>query len=89
MSDSLGEYAIANRQTGEYVSKAVPTLAEAEKLLETVYADDRANLMVCHLLSRPPEPRDAQNCSRTVRVDSDDRYSGIPNIPGQGDNSPG
>ena len=88
MSDSLGEYAIANRQTGEYVSKAVPTIAEAQKLLETVYARDRDNLMIRNLRSRPAElsapaaPRCAQNCS-------DSRDPESRNMIGHGDNSPG
>jgi hypothetical protein len=87
MSDSLGGYAVANRNTGEYVSKAVPTFAEAQKLLETVYASDRDNLMIRDLWSRPAEPRPeeprcAQNCSGSG-------YPDIPNMVGHGDNSPG
>jgi hypothetical protein len=44
MSDPPRRYALANNKSGEYVSKAVPTLAEAQKLLETVYARDRGDL---------------------------------------------
>jgi putative lipoic acid-binding regulatory protein len=53
MSTSPG-YALANSTSGEYVSKAVPTLAEAQELLETVYAHDRDNLMVHRIWSHPP-----------------------------------
>jgi hypothetical protein len=49
MSDSPDRYALANNKSGEYVSKAVPTLAAAQKLLETVCARDRGDLMICDL----------------------------------------
>jgi hypothetical protein len=45
MSDPLTRYVVANRKTGKYMSRAVPTYAEAQELFETVYEDD-GNLMV-------------------------------------------
>jgi hypothetical protein len=79
MSDSRGGFALANNKTGEYVSKAVTTLAEAQKLLETVYARQRGDLMICDLWSRPHQPRPPK------RASSD---SGQHTVD-QGDNSPG
>jgi hypothetical protein len=82
MSDSFGGYAVANRKSGEYVSKAVPTLAEAQKLLETFDARYRDSLMIRQISSRPPEPK--------MRVGSDSfGYSNARNTPDGGDNSPG
>ena len=81
MSDSRGRYALANSTSGEYVSRSVPTIEEAQHLLETVYGRDCGEIVICDIWSREPLLK--------PKVSADAAGSDCSHILDNGDNSPG
>jgi hypothetical protein len=88
MSGPLTRYVLANRKTGKYMSRAVPSYAEAQELLETAY-EDEGDLVVRQISVILGEVGSERKSGLDGRPDAESRYAHVPNVPGQGDNSPG